>query len=177
MLIGSRVRLEPLTPAHAPTLASWERDVVNTRAHLSNPAMPSSIETWERRIREDNQSPSTYSFGIFSPEDDELIGQVALSGVTWNHRHCGLGIVLAANHQGQGAGTQALRLILDFAFDELNLHRVEIGVFSFNEGAIRLYERLGFVHEGRAREWGRRDGQWFDLVHMGMLEDAYRGAR
>ncbi|USG64815.1 GNAT family N-acetyltransferase [Brevibacillus ruminantium] len=74
---------------------------------------------------------------------------------------------------GKGYATEALKLLLDYAFLELNLHRVSLRVFSFNEKAIRLYEKLGFTHEGRSRQSVFRDGQWHDICHMGMLQSEY----
>lgn len=67
--------------------------------------------------------------------------------------------------QGKGVGTATLSLLLDFAFNELNLHRVSLKVLSFNERPIRLYEKLGFVREGAV---------WHDIILMGMLKDEYQ---
>lgn len=74
---------------------------------------------------------------------------------------------------GKGYGREALQLLLDYAFLELNLHRVSLRVFSFNEKAIRLYERLGFKDEGRSRQSLYRDGRWHDICHMGILQEEY----
>lgn len=76
--------------------------------------------------------------------------------------------------QGKGVGTAALSLLLDFAFNELNLHRVSLKVLSFNERAIRLYEKLGFVREGAVRQDFYRAGAWHDIILMGMLKDEYQ---
>ncbi|MED4174038.1 GNAT family protein, partial [Halalkalibacterium halodurans] len=75
---------------------------------------------------------------------------------------------------GKGYGFEALRLLLNYAFLEMNLHRVSLRVFSFNKKAIRLYEKLGFKHEGTSRQCLYRYGQWHDIVHMGILKDEYK---
>jgi len=174
LLGGPTVRLDALCPDDAPTLVAWERDTAGTRLHLSNEVMPSTEAQWRARIDGMIADRRCYPFAIRRRSDDELVGEATLDGVDTTHRRAGLGISLAAAHRGHGHGTEALGLLLAFAFDELNLHRVEIGVFSYNVRAVALYERLGFVHEGRARQWGRRDGVWFDLVHMGLLEPDWR---
>ncbi|MFB6363349.1 GNAT family N-acetyltransferase [Paenibacillus elgii] len=74
---------------------------------------------------------------------------------------------------GKGYGTEALKLLLDYAFLELNLHRVSLRVFSFNERAIKLYEKLGFRREGISRQGLFREGAWHDIIHMGLLQHEY----
>ena len=64
---------------------------------------------------------------------------------------------------------EALRLMLRFAFHELNLHRLQLTVFAYNEAAIRLYERLGFQREGAFREYLLRDGKRYDMLLYGLL--------
>ncbi|MEC3557614.1 GNAT family protein, partial [Bacillus thuringiensis] len=70
-------------------------------------------------------------------------------------------------------GSEAMKLLLDYAFLELNLHRVSLRVFSFNHKAIKLYEKIGFVHEGSSRQSLYRNGAWHDIVHMGLLQSEY----
>jgi GNAT superfamily N-acetyltransferase len=78
---------------------------------------------------------------------------------------------------GHGYGSEATRLMVDHAFGALGLHRVALLVFAFNERAIRAYQRVGFVVEGRARQAIWRDGQWWDEIHMSVLEPDWRAAR
>lgn len=73
----------------------------------------------------------------------------------------------------KGFGTEATRLMLDFAFGSLGVHRVALNVLSFNQRAIRAYEKCGFVVEGRSREAAWIDGQWHDDLAMGILEGEY----
>jgi RimJ/RimL family protein N-acetyltransferase len=75
----------------------------------------------------------------------------------------------------EGYGSEAMRLTLNYAFNELNLHRVGLDVLDYNARALHVYEKLGFVHEGAKRQFGRRDGRRYDLVLMGMLRDEWKG--
>ena len=66
-----------------------------------------------------------------------------------------------------------MKLLLDYAFYEMNLHRVYLKVFSFNDKAISLYNKIGFQQEGSSRQSLFRDGAWYDIVHMGILQNEY----
>ncbi|WP_291634364.1 GNAT family protein, partial [Clostridium sp.] len=72
-------------------------------------------------------------------------------------------------NRGRGYAKEALRLTIDFGFEELNLHRIELTVLEYNEPAIKLYERLGFKREGVYREFIHRDGKRYDMYLYGML--------
>lgn len=100
------------------------------------------------------------------------IGTVSLVAVGANlmhHRSTSLGVQLAPQHQGQGYGSEVILWALEWAFRHANLHRVGIGAFAYNEGAWKLYERLGFTHEGRKREAIWYDGEYHDTIDSGML--------
>ena len=75
--------------------------------------------------------------------------------------------------RGERLRLTALRLLLRFAFDELNLYRVQLTVFSYNPRAIRLYEKLGFRHEGTFREFVQRDGARHDMLLYGLLRQEW----
>jgi RimJ/RimL family protein N-acetyltransferase len=76
-------------------------------------------------------------------------------------------------HVGRGLGTEATRLVLSHAFETMNLHRVDLRVLAFNEGAIASYRKCGFVVEGRERESCRLSGQWYDDIIMGILSSDF----
>lgn len=105
------------------------------------------------------------------------IGVLALSGTTTakcHHRSAFISIDIHPAYQGKGYGSEAIRWVLEWGFAYQGLHRIGIESFSHNEGAGRLYERLGFVLEGRQRQalWFR--GGWSDELMFGMLEEEWR---
>jgi len=106
-----------------------------------------------------------------------LIGFVGLFQVAWpaGAARCAIGIG-EAEYRGRGYGTEALRLLLRYAFAELGLHRVGLTVFEYNRRAISSYEKAGFQIEGREREAMLRDGRRWDIVHMGVLACHFRNA-
>ncbi|KAK3117358.1 hypothetical protein LTR53_001348 [Teratosphaeriaceae sp. CCFEE 6253] len=91
-----------------------------------------------------------------------------------HHRRAEIGLSILPAHRNQGYGSETLRWVLSWAFRFGNLHRVGLTAYSHNAGAIKLYERLGFRHEGRTRECCWYDGEYWDEVHLGMLDREWR---
>jgi len=111
------------------------------------------------------------------PKKPVPIGFVNLHGVTKDNRHhrtLDIGILIAAEHQGQGYGSEAVRWILNWGFQIAGLHRVGLQTASFNTGAIRLWERLGFQQDGKDREALWLNGRWHDEVRFSILEGEWR---
>lgn len=107
------------------------------------------IELWTKEREEDRR----YSFGIFLNENDELIGEISLFDVVRGPMmKCILGYCLDEQQNGKGYMTEALHLIMKFAFKEANFHRIEAGVMPHNVGSIRVLEKAGFKKEGYARK-------------------------
>jgi RimJ/RimL family protein N-acetyltransferase len=100
----------------------------------------------------------------------------ARKAVPWLRR-TSIGIAIAREHQGKGYGSEAIEWVADWAFTFGGMHKVSIGAMSYNPGAVRLYKRLGFVEEGRIRHDVWFNGEWFDRVELGMLEDEWRELR
>ena len=100
------------------------------------------------------------------------IGTVALHPVDdkrSHHRNTTVGITISHPYQNKGYGSEAILWATEWGFRHANLHRVGIEAFAWNEGAWKLYQRLGFVMEGRTRECIWFDGGWEDVVSLGML--------
>jgi RimJ/RimL family protein N-acetyltransferase len=105
------------------------------------------------------------------------IGIINLTGLDprmIHHRRSEIGINIVRPYQGQGFGTEAIKWALNWGFTYANLHRIEIGAFGYNKGALKLYERMGFVPEGRKRDWMWHEGRFWDVCGFGMLENEWR---
>jgi RimJ/RimL family protein N-acetyltransferase len=114
------------------------------------------------------------SFTIRSLEDNRVIGCVDLSGIEWTAGNAWVGIGIGERENwGKGFGSDAMNMVLRFAFETLNLKRVSLTVFDYNERAIHSYEKVGFKLEGRMRQWMQRAGQRYDLVFMGVLRNEW----
>ncbi|CAJ1001263.1 MULTISPECIES: GNAT family N-acetyltransferase [Bacillales] len=128
-----------------------------------------------RYIEGKTQDPSSLLLLIALRETDEVIGDIALQSIDNVNRNANIRIAInSQEHQGRGLGTEAMRLLLDYAFGILNLHRIELNVFSYNSRAIRAYEKLGFQREGVQREALYYNHQYHDSIIMSILEDEYR---
>jgi RimJ/RimL family protein N-acetyltransferase len=116
----------------------------------------------------------TVIFGIRLVKTNKLIGSCQLHKINYIHRSAELQIRLGNSSKwGEGYGTEAVRLLLDFAFKDLNLKRVHLHVFGTNTRAIRVYEKVGFVREGLLRKAVHIDGSHVDVVVMGILREEY----
>jgi RimJ/RimL family protein N-acetyltransferase len=91
-----------------------------------------------------------------------------------HHRNTEIGLDILPPYQSRGYGSEAIKWALDYAFRRAGLHRVKVRAFSWNEGALRLYKKLGFVVEGRERESVWHEGQWWDVVTLGMLKGEWQ---
>lgn len=170
LLRGTRVRLTAVTPQDLSTIARWYDDTEFLRLLDARHAAPQTTEQLTEWLNAAQKASDGFLFGIRTVADDELVGYLELDGILWNQGVAWLGIAIGnPARRGHGFGREALELALAFAFDELNLHRVQLTVFSYNAAAVALYERLGFQREGVYREALHRDGQRFDMFLYGIL--------
>jgi RimJ/RimL family protein N-acetyltransferase len=154
--------------------AAWYRDGEYQRLLDTDPAAlytPAQIKTWL-----ETKSGSFTLFGIRKLPEDRLIGFVDLSDFDWRVRSAWTGIGIGERDSwGKGYGTEAMRLLLQYAFASLNLNRVNLTVFSYNERAYRSYRKCGFCEEGRVRQLINRYDQRWDMVYMGILREEWQG--
>lgn len=154
---------------------------------MPKPAGPHSVTKFFERIKD---SPLTVVACLPPPPaggpehavpEPTPIGFVCLfnphGGPISHHRSAMLGISLLTAHRGQGYGGEMINWCLDWGFRRAALHRIEIGAWSYNPNALKLYESLGFKEEGRAREALWFDRGWHDAVRMGMLEGEWEVLR
>jgi RimJ/RimL family protein N-acetyltransferase len=106
--------------------------------------------------------------------DDRPLGFARLQWIEWAHGTSHLRLYIGDTaERGKGYDTEALRLVLRYVFEELNLHRVSVSVAGYNEGAIRFFERAGFVTEVQRRQAIHRNGRRWDLLVMGLLREEF----
>jgi RimJ/RimL family protein N-acetyltransferase len=174
---GQLVRLTAANAeTDAETMARWSRNSEYHRFLDSEMFMPRTARQAKEGISEwmEHERPGSFGFMIRTLAEDKLIGFVGLGGINWNHGDGWIGIGIGETELwGKGYGTDAMRVLLRFAFDELNLHRVSLSVYTYNPRAIRSYEKAGLQIEGRARRVVNRDGQRSDEVFMGILREEW----
>ncbi len=169
---GTMVRLRAIERGDLPAFVRWlnDPDVIRYLQRY----WPLSLAEEERWFESKVQSASDRLFAV-QTLDGELIGSIGLHDLDWKERRATLGIVLGEkDFWGQGYGTDAITAVLRFAFDALNLHRVHLSVYAYNQRAIRCYEKCGFELEGRLRDSHYYDGQYHDELVMGILDTDFR---
>ena len=173
LLQGDLVRLAAVNPEKDSKLfAKWARDAEYLRMLDTSPVRQWSERQYKKWFKEDleKEKRDDFLFLIRTLENDEAIGFIELDGVHWSHGDSYVGIGIGEReYWSKGYGTDAMKVVLRYAFEELNLHRVSLNVFEYNQRAIRSYEKVGFVVEGREREFLRRAGRRWDLICMGIL--------
>lgn len=170
LLRGEKVRLTAVNSTDLTAIARWWHDPEFLRLYNTAPAVPRNEDQLSRRFDLSQTSPDVFLFAVRLLDSEEIIGLLEMDGVDWAHRTTFISIGIGeAQYRGRGFGYEAMHLALKFAFNELNLHRVCLTVFSYNSAAITLYERLGFTREGTYREHLERDGRRYDMYLYGLL--------
>ncbi|WGV60887.1 GNAT family protein [Brevibacillus brevis] len=169
-----RIYLRKMTGEDVDVYHTWRNDEEVMRT--TNPSM--DVYTWEDTNGFVNQvilhASSSKNYMIVDCQTNRPIGITSLIQIDLKNRNAECIIDIGEKeYWGDGYGREALKLLLDYAFLEMNLHRVSLRVFSFNERAIKLYERLGFKQEGISRQFLFREGKWHDIVYMGILQQEY----
>ncbi len=160
----------------AEAMMMWNRDSEYQRLGMIEPANQYSMKKiieWTEKDQE-NDPPKRFVFAIRTLEPDRLIGICNISGEAAPHAESFVGIGIGEREQwSKGYGTDAMQVILRYAFNELNLRRVALSVSENNPRAIRSYEKAGFVREGKMRNFFLRDGKRWNLVFMGILREEW----
>lgn len=174
---GELVRLSTANPEEiAHKFLTWSRDSYFLRLMDSEPARRLSAKANQEFIEREliSESSDSFYFLIRRLADDRVIGDIGLGGIRFPHGDAFVGLGIGEREFWDlGYGTEALNLILGYAFEELNLHRISLNVFEYNERAICSYKKAGFVIEGKLREYVHRNGRHWDLVYMGILRQEW----
>lgn len=178
MFESSRLRFRAPIPSDLMLLHQWWSDPeimqFQTTGFIRISRESTNVELFDRWF---SDTGNDVGFIITHRESGEVMGFCNLWGANLKNRSAMLGILLGKPYWGHGFGSEALALLLDYAFTELNFHRVELGVFAFNQRAIHVYQKVGFREAGRRRQTLFRAGQWHDEVIMDLLQDEYLATR
>lgn len=173
LFTGKLTRLIASDPDQVGELfAPATRDSEFLRLFDNDPAMPIATQRLQQIIRghAEKERAGDFRFLIQHLQDDRLIGETGLRDASSQHHNAWVFIGIAERTLwGKGYGSDAMQILLRFAFMELNLHRVNLGTYEYNPRAIRAYEKIGFVQEGKTRQAVKRAGKRWDDVYMGIL--------
>jgi RimJ/RimL family protein N-acetyltransferase len=178
---GELIRLAPPDPEHDAEIESrWTHDAEYMRLLSAEPVRPLSPTLIKKKYEEAEKEKATNQFhlAVRARSDDRLVGFVRLGQIEWNNGAGRLTLGISdPNDRGRGYGAEVLKLILRYAFAELNLHHVTVDTFEYNDRAVRFLERAGFVVEVRRRQAIHRDGKRWDALRLGLLRHEWEAKR
>jgi RimJ/RimL family protein N-acetyltransferase len=191
LLEGRLIRLTPIeVEKDAEVEAQWTHDAEYGRMLSAELVRPLSAEHLKKKYedleKKMEEAGDRFYFAIRLREGDvpegetsettasasRLVGFTELTWVSWNHGAAYLMLGIGdPDDRGKGYGSEALALMLNYAFEELNLFRLTAVIPEYNLVALHLFERAGFVEEVRRRQALHRYGRRWDVIHMGILKD------
>ena len=175
MYLGEKVRLRAYRKEDVPQALAYMNDPEVKR--LLTPGIP-FLYTLEDELKWYDGITAlkdTYNFAIETLEDQKYIGGCGINSVDWKNSVVVVGIFIGdKSYWGKGYGTDAMRTLVKFIFEQMNIRKVKLNVYAFNERAVKSYEKCGFVKEGTLRQEIFRDGQYHDEYVMGILRDEYK---
>ena len=167
---GDRIYLSPMNLEDVEIYTKWLNDMEITDKLGSSMRM-SNLSN-EKKYIEENMNG--YNFSIILREKDQLIGNVSLMDVDTINRKATLGIFIGdKENRSKGYGKEAIKLILDYGFNTLNLNNVMLWVYDFNKNAIKTYESVGFKKIGTRRSCAYVNGNTCDEVFMDILKEEF----
>jgi RimJ/RimL family protein N-acetyltransferase len=152
--------------SHPEVMRYWSTPPLADREAAAN-LIEKIQEDWKRRV--------ILKWGIALRTDDQLIGSLTLFNLDFNHRRAEIGYALGRDHWGKGYMNEALMAVLKYAFEVLDLHRIEADVDPRNAASIKTLERLGFKREGYLRERWQVNGEIQDAFYYGLLRREWVG--
>jgi len=175
---GKKIILRPLKISDAERFCQWLGDPEVTKFlsihDLPKPTVKEEKE-WIRNSRKDKKS---FRLAIDTIEGTH-IGSTSLQQIDKFDKRAEFGVMIGdKKYWGQGCGTEVCKLMVDYGFKKMKLHRIHLTYIAFNIRGQKAYEKVGFKIEGRSRDHIFRDGHWHDEVQMGLLREEYlKGSR
>ena len=173
-LVGKNVYLSPVSEEDAERYMEWMNDF-NVTDYIGRSSSIVTLPGEKEWITEATNGKKIV-FSIIKLENDELIGNIELMNYKVSDRRATLGILIGSdNNRSKGFGTESINLLLDFAFNYMNLHSVELTVLDDNIRAQKCYHKVGFKDVGRERQARYLNGKYHDEIVMDILREEFTG--
>ena len=171
-LVGERIYLSPRNSSDVEKFTEWLNDFETTDYVGRSDAIMTLEE--EKKYLESEPNPNARYFSIVTLENDELIGTISLEKISGIHRTAVLGIFIGnKDYRSKGYGTEAIKLLLDYGFNYLNLNSIRLDLMEFNERALKCYQKCGFKEYGRQRKCRFVNGKYYDIISMDILAEEF----
>ena len=175
-LDGDRIRFTPLQFENIYKHFRWNNDPELNRLDSEVPYEEETFGEFKKRFERMcfQPAPVNQDFEIHV-DDGALIGVAYVANISDANRHGLVGVTIGdRSYWGEGYGRESLELLLHYCFETLELHRVSAETFEYNDAWRNLVQEAGFVHEGSARDYLYRDGEYWDKENYALLEHEYR---
>lgn len=174
MFRGEQVLIRPIEVEDVPILHKWMNDPDLLDYVWAGVLHPIPLEKMEQLFYEELADSSQKGFLICDLKTEQPIGKVEVTGMMQRDQRGSLTIILGEKEfWGEGYGTEAMILFLNYCFRILNLRRIALEVYEYNQRAIRAYEKVGFQKEGRVRRSVFKNGKYIDEYVMAVLQDEF----
>ncbi|MBU8934147.1 MAG: GNAT family N-acetyltransferase [candidate division Zixibacteria bacterium] len=173
ILKGNTIHMRPLKRTDIPAIARGAHNKTISKFIPPIPYPYTVVEArkWVNCVHRSARADIAYQFGIERISKEGIVGMMGLNNLNWSDKNAEIECWLARPYWGKGFASEALKLLLRFAFGELKLHRVYAMMVSINEPSVRLLERHDFTREANWRKACRMNGGWHDVYAYGMLEE------
>jgi RimJ/RimL family protein N-acetyltransferase len=173
-LSRGRISLTPLQLDNIYTHFRWNNDPELNRLDSEIPYEEETFGQFKRRFETMCERPPRRHQDFEIHADETLIGVAYAARINMHHRHALVGITIGdRDYWGRGYGRESLRLLMDYCFDALNLHRICAETFEYNTAWRELVEGMGFRKEGTAREYLCREGSFWNKHNYALLRREY----
>lgn len=173
-LLGEKIYLSPRNTEDVEKFVKWLNDF-ETTDYIGRSGALVTIEAEKEYLEKHTKEEAT--FGIVELKTDELIGSISLEDISYINRRATLGVFIGEKEsRNKGYGTEAIKLILDYGFNYLNLNNIKLDVMEFNERAIACYKKCGFKEYGRRRKSEFTNGKYYDRISMDILAEEFKNS-
>ncbi len=175
MITGNRVRLRAIEKDDIQHFVIWLNDVeVSNGLGIYHPLSMAYEEKWFENMLNRPVDEHPLLIEVFQADYWRAIGNCGFHNIEWRCRSAEVGIFIGEKGLwNQGFGTEAMKLLLNYGFETLNLNRIALDVYETNPRAIRSYEKAGFVLEGRKRQAMYKHGEYIDILVMSILRSEW----
>lgn len=177
MFTGEKIRLREYMREDMPCALAYLNDPEVKRFLKPRIPFPITMEEQMKWYECNSSSKDKYSFAIEAIEDGRYIGGCGINETDWKNSSVVIGIFIGDKKLwGKGYGYDAVKVLIEFIFLQMNINKIKLSVYAFNERAIKCYEKCGFKREGTLRQEIFRDGKYHDEHIMAILrEEFYAG--